>query len=289
MIDFVEGAKTTMLVLKRLAAIAAAMTPGLLTSGPALAGLGQPSPWQLGLQQPVTPVMGDIIWFHDFLLWIITAIAGFVLLLLVIVIVRFNARSNPTPSRTTHNTLLEVAWTLVPVVILVAIAVPSFKLLFLQQTIPPADVTVKATGKQWYWSYSYPDSKFEFDSLMLQDKDRKADQPRLLAVDNAMVVPVNKVVRVQVIGAEVIHSFAVPSFGIKIDAVPGRLNETWFKAEREGVYYGQCSELCGRDHAYMPIEVRVVSEKEYTAWLEQAKQKYANEDSPRATTLAAAQ
>jgi cytochrome c oxidase subunit 2 len=290
MIDFVEGARTTMLVLKRLAAIAAAMTPGLLTSGPALAaGLGQPSPWQLGLQQAVTPVMGDIIWFHDFLLWIITVIAGFVLLLLVIVIVRFNARSNPTPSRTTHNTLLEVAWTLVPVVILVAIAVPSFKLLFLQQTIPPADVTVKATGKQWYWSYSYPDSKFEFDSLMLQDKDRKADQPRLLAVDNAMVVPVNKVVRVQVIGAEVIHSFAVPSFGIKIDAVPGRLNETWFKAEREGVYYGQCSELCGRDHAYMPIEVRVVSEKEYTAWLEQAKQKYADEDSPRATTLAAVQ
>jgi cytochrome c oxidase subunit 2 len=290
MIDFVEGARTTMLVLKRLAAIAAAMTPGLLTSGPSLAaGLGQPSPWQLGFQQPVTPVMGDIIWFHDFLLWIITAIAGFVLLLLVIVIVRFNARSNPSPSRTTHNTLLEVAWTLVPVVILVAIAVPSFKLLFLQQTIPPADVTVKATGKQWYWSYSYPDSKFEFDSLMLQDKDRKADQPRLLAVDNAMVVPVNKVVRVQVIGADVIHSFAVPSFGIKIDAVPGRLNETWFKAEREGVYYGQCSELCGRDHAYMPIEVRVVSEKEYTAWLEQAKQKYANEGSPRATTLAAAQ
>ena len=290
MIDFfVEGARTTMLVLKRLAAIAAAMTPGLLASGLAQADLGQPSPWQLGFQQAATPVMGNIIWFHDFLLWIITAIAAFVLALLVIVIVRFNARSNPIPSRTTHNTLLEVAWTLLPVVILVAIAVPSFKLLFLQQTIPPADLTVKATGKQWYWSYSYPDSKFEFDSLMLQDKDRKAGQPRLLAVDNAMVVPVNKVVRVQVIGADVIHSFAVPSFGIKIDAVPGRLNETWFKAEREGIYYGQCSELCGRDHAYMPIEVRVVSEKDYTAWLEQAKKKYANEDRPRATTLAAAQ
>jgi cytochrome c oxidase subunit 2 len=213
-----------------------------------------------------------------------------VLLLLLIVIVRFNARSNPTPSRTTHNTLLEVAWTLVPVVILVAIAVPSFKLLFLQQTIPPADLTVKATGKQWYWSYSYPDSKFEFDSLMLQDKDRKPDQPRLLAVDNAMVVPVNKVVRVQVIGADVIHSFAVPSFGIKIDAVPGRLNETWFKAEREGIYYGQCSELCGRDHAFMPIEVRVVSEKDYAAWLDQAKKKYATDDTqPRTMAVAAAQ
>jgi cytochrome c oxidase subunit 2 len=222
MIDFVEGARTTMLLLKRLAAIAAAMTPGLLTSGPALAGLGQPSPWQLGFQQPATPVMENIIWFHDLLLWIITAIAAFVLLLLVIVIVRFNARSNPTPSRTTHNTLLEVAWTLIPVVILVTIAVPSFKLLFLQQTIPPADVTVKATGKQWSWSYSYPDSKFDFDTLLVRDNVLKPGQPRLLAVDNAMVVPVNKVVRVQVIGAEVIHSFAVPSFGIKIDAIPGR-------------------------------------------------------------------
>jgi cytochrome c oxidase subunit 2 len=160
--------------------------------------------------------------------------------------------------------------------------------LFLQQTIPQADITVKATGKQWYWSYSYPDSKFEFDSLMLKDGERKADQPRLLAVDNAMVVPVNKVVRVQVIGSDVIHSFAVPSFGIKIDAVPGRLNETWFKAEREGIYYGQCSELCGRDHAFMPIEVRVVSEKEYAAWLDQAKQKYATDDSQPATTLVAA-
>jgi cytochrome c oxidase subunit 2 len=287
-IDFVEGAKTTMLVLKRLAAFAALTMPAILGAGTAHAAAGQPTPWQLGLQQSVTPVMDNIIWFHDFLLWIITAIAGFVLLLLLIVIVRFNARSNPTPSRTTHNTLLEVAWTLVPVAILVAIAVPSFKLLFLQLAIPEADVTVKATGKQWYWSYSYPDSKFEFDSLMLQDKDRKAGQPRLLAVDNDMVVPVNKVVRVQVIGADVIHAFAVPSFGIKIDAVPGRLNETWFKATREGIYYGQCSELCGRDHAFMPIAVRVVSEREYTAWLDEAKKKYATDDSRPATTLVAA-
>jgi len=278
-----------MLVLKRLAAIAAAIILWLSAGATAMAGLGQPSPWQLGLQQPATPVMENIIWFHNLLLWMITAIAAFVLLLLLIVIVRFNARANPTPSRTTHNTLLEVAWTLVPVAILVFIAVPSFKLLFLELTVPPADITVKATGKQWYWSYSYPDSKFEFDSLMLQDKERKAGQPRLLAVDNAMVVPVNKVVRVQVIGADVIHSFAVPSFGIKVDAIPGRLNETWFKAEREGVYYGQCSELCGRDHAFMPIEVRVVSEKEYAAWLDQAKKKFASDESPPATTLAAAQ
>ena len=173
--------------------------------------MGQPSPWQLGLQQSVTPVMDNIVWFHDFLLYLITAITLFVLVLLLIVIFRFNAKANPVPTKTTHNTLLEVAWTLIPVVILVAIAVPSFKLLFLQTTIPPADVTVKATGKQWYWTYGYPDSKFEFDSLLACDQQRvKCEQPRLLAVDNDMVVPVNKVVRVQVIGADVIHAFAVP-------------------------------------------------------------------------------
>ena len=246
--------------------------------GVAFAGLGQPSPWEFGLQQSASPVMDDIVWFHDFLLWVIAAIALFVLALLVIVMVRFNARANPMPSRTTHNTFIEVIWTVVPVIILVAIAVPSFRLLFYQLKVPQADLTVKATGKQWFWSYSYPDAKFEFDSLMVQDKDLKPDQPRLLAVDNEMVVPVNKVVHVLVTGADVIHSFSVPSFGIKIDAIPGRLNETWFKAEREGMYYGQCSELCGRDHAFMPIAVRVVSEQEYTAWLETAKKKYANDD-----------
>jgi cytochrome c oxidase subunit 2 len=279
---------TTMLVLKRLTALAAMVTPGLLIGGAAFAGSGQPSPWQLGFQQAATPVMENIVWFHDFLLYLIVAITLFVLALLVIVMVRFNARANPTPSRTTHNTLLEVMWTLVPVIILVTIAVPSFKLLFLELTVPPADVTVKATGKQWYWSYSYPDAKFEFDSLMLKDNERKADQPRLLAVDNELVVPVNKVIRVQVIGSDVIHAFAVPSFGIKIDAIPGRLNETWFKATREGVYYGQCSELCGRDHAFMPIAVRVVSDRDYTAWLDQAKKKYANDDNWPATNLVAA-
>jgi cytochrome c oxidase subunit 2 len=277
-----------MRMLKRLAAVIAATTWLGAAAGPALASMGQPSPWQLGLQQAASPVMENIIWFHDFLLYLITAISLFVLALLVIVVVKFNARANPIPTKTTHNTLLEVAWTLIPVIILAAIAVPSFKLLFLQTRIPPADVTVKAIGKQWYWSYNYPDDKFEFDSLMLQDKDRKPDQPRLLAVDNEMVVPVNKTVRVQVIGADVIHAFAVPSFGIKIDAVPGRLNETWFKATREGVYYGQCSELCGKDHAFMPIAVRVVSEKDYAAWIDQAKKKYAVNDGERPVTVAAA-
>jgi cytochrome c oxidase subunit 2 len=256
-----------------IAAAAAGATLALPMS--AMAGLGQPSAWQFGLQQSASPIMDNIIWFHDFLLYIITAITLLVLALLVIVIVRFNARSNPVPSKTTHNTLLEVAWTVIPVIILVSIAVPSFRLLFAQTTIPPADVTIKATGKQWFWSYSYPDNGFEFDSLMLQDADRKPDQPRLLAVDNEVVVPVNKVVRVQVIGADVIHAFAVPSFGVKIDAVPGRLNETWFRATREGVYYGQCSELCGKDHAFMPITVRVVNDRDYAAWLDQAKKKFA--------------
>jgi len=244
----------------------------VLASGAAFAELGQPSPWEYTLQPAASPVMENIRWFHGVLLTIITIITLFVLGLLITVMVKFNARSNPVPSRTTHNTLIEVAWTLIPVLILVGIAVPSFRLLFLQLDLPKADLTVKATGKQWYWSYAYPDNgKFEFDSLMAQDK-----QPRLLGVDNEMVVPVGKVIRVQTTGADVIHSFAVPAFGIKIDAIPGRLNETWFKAEKTGMYYGQCSELCGKDHAFMPIAVRVVTDQEFTAWVEDAKKKFAS-------------
>ena len=240
--------------------------------GSAFAELGQPAPWEYKLQEAASPVMENITWFHNFLTVLITLITVFVLVLLVMVVVKFNAKANPVPSRTTHNTLIEVAWTLIPVLILVAIAVPSFRLLFLELDVPKADVTIKATGKQWYWSYAYPDNgKFEFDSLMAQDK-----QPRLLGVDNEMVVPVNKVIRVQTTGADVIHSFAVPAFGIKIDAIPGRLNETWFKATKVGMYYGQCSELCGKDHAFMPIAVRVVSDQDFVAWVETAKKKFAS-------------
>jgi len=279
-----------MLVFKRLTALAVTGLVLLTGAKAAMAGLGQPSPWQIGLQQSATPVMDNITWFHDFLLIIITAITAFVLVLLLIVMARFNARTNPVASRTTHNTLLEVAWTIVPIVILLVIAVPSFKLLFLQLNLPAADMTVKATGKQWYWSYSYPDhGKFEFDSLMLKADELKPDQPRLLSVDNDMVVPVNKTVHVIVTGADVIHAFAVPSFGIKIDAIPGRINETWFKATREGVYHGQCSELCGKDHAFMPITVRVVSEQAFAAWVEDAKKKYARDEMLPATNVAAAQ
>jgi cytochrome c oxidase subunit 2 len=279
-----------MLVFKWLTALAVTVFAIGAGTGAALAQLGQPAPWQLGLQHAATPVMENIIWFHDYLLYFIAAITAFVLLLLVVVMVRFNARANPTPSRTTHNTLVEVLWTIVPIVILILIAIPSFKLLFFQLNLPPADITVKATGKQWYWSYSYPDNgKFEFDSLMLKAGELKQDQPRLLAVDNEMVVPVNKTVHVITTGADVIHSFAVPSFGIKIDAIPGRINETWFKATREGVYYGQCSELCGKDHAFMPIAVRVVSEQAFAAWVEESKKKYARDETVAPTNVAAVQ
>src|SRR6201990_2398718 len=243
----------------------------LVTCGAAFAELGQPAPWEYKLQEAASPVMENITWFHNFLFVLITVITLFVLGLLIAVVVKFNAKANPVPSKTTHNTLIEVAWTLIPVLILVSIAVPSFRLLFLELDVPKADLTIKATGKQWYWSYAYPDNgKFEVDSLMAQDK-----QPRLLGVDNEMVVPVNKIVRVQTVGADVIHSFAVPAFGIKIDAIPGRLNETWFKATKTGMFYGQCSELCGKDHAFMTIAVRVVSDQEFAEWVETAKKKFA--------------
>jgi cytochrome c oxidase subunit II len=272
----------------RLTALAVAAGAVLVSAGAALAALGHPVPWQMDLQESATPVMDDIASFHFFLLWVIAAISVFVMALLGIVIVRFNARANPTPSRTTHNTPIEILWTILPVVILVVIAVPSFRLLFLELDVPKPDLTIKATGKQWFWSYSYPDNGFEFDSLMVQEKDLKPGQPRLLAADNEMVVPVNKVVHVLVTGADVIHSFTVPSFGIRMDAVPGRVNETWFKATIEGEYYGQCSELCGKDHSFMPIAVRVVKQNEFDAWAVDAKKKYAGADSVPPNTVAAA-
>ena len=275
-------------VFSRLSTYAVTIGALLGSAATALAAPGQPSSWALGLQEAASPVMADITWFHNFLLVLITAITVFVLALLLIVMIRFNARANPNPSRTTHNALIEVVWTITPVVILLAIAVPSFRLLFLELDAPKADLTVKATGKQWYWSYNYPDNgNFEFDSILVEDKDLKPDQPRLLTVDNEMVVPVNKVVHVLVTGADVIHSFAVPSFGIKIDAVPGRLNDTWFKATSEGRFHGQCSELCGKDHAFMPITVRVVNDAEFAAWVAQEK-KNAGLDRAAPTTLAAA-
>lgn len=266
----------------------AALAAIVLANAPALAGTGMPSPWQINLQGAATPVAEFIHWFHDWVNIIIFSVTIFVLALLVYVVFRFNEKKNPVPSKTTHNALIEVVWTVIPVLILVVIAIPSFRLLKLQLEVPQADMTIKVTGKQWYWSYEYAqdNGNFGFDSLMLDEKARAeaissnkiaaAEAPRLLAVDNEAVVPVGKIVRVQVTGADVIHKFTVPSFGIKIDAIPGRLNETWFKAEREGIYYGQCSFICGQNHAYMPIAFRVVSPERYAAWLNEAKQKFAN-------------
>src|SRR3954453_688864 len=272
--------------LARLSVMAALL--GLGATAAIAAGTGQPEPWQIAMQNPVTDLARGAHRFHTWLVWIITAISLFVLALLVAIIVKFNEQANPSPSRTTHNTMLEVAWTIVPVLILVAIAIPSFRLLRAQLIIPKGDVVVKAIGHAWYWEYEYPADQggFKFDSNMLETKDIKPGQVRLLAVANELVVPIGKVVRVQTTAADVIHSWAVPSFGFKLDAIPGRLNEMWFKANREGVYYGQCSELCGNGHPYMPIAVRVVSEDAYRAWVENAKKKFPRIDGG-ATRLAA--
>jgi cytochrome c oxidase subunit 2 len=248
------------------AAVAAAV---LAWSGSAFA---MPYNYQLGMQPAASPVMERIESFHTLLLYIITAISVFVALLLIWIVIRYNQRANPTPSKTHHNTLLEVAWTIIPVIILVIIAIPSFKLLYYEAEIPKPDLTIKVIGKQWFWTYEYPAQKFTFDSEVLtDDQDKAAGKPRLLGVDNAVYVPVNKVVEIVTTGADVIHSWAVPQFGVKMDAVPGRLNHTWFKATQTGVFYGQCSELCGVNHDAMPIEVHVVSDAEYAAWLAAAR------------------
>ena len=239
----------------------------------------QPVDWQLGFQKAASETMRDIVNFHDkLLLPIIIAISVFVLFLMVYACIRFRASANPVPSKRTHNVAVEVLWTLIPCLILIVMAVPSFKILYKQDAIPKADITVKAIGYQWYWGYEYPDENIFFDSYMIETKDLKENEPRLLAVDNELVVPVNKVVKVMITANDVLHAWALPSFGVKRDAVPGRINETWFKAEKVGTYYGQCSELCGIKHAFMPITVKVVTEEEYEDWLSEAKEKFAKEE-----------
>ncbi|MER2194332.1 cytochrome c oxidase subunit II [Methylobacterium brachiatum] len=257
-----------------LAALGALLTP---TSGALAAGFGQPVPWEMSRQIPVTENARDILSFEIGLHWLSLAISVFVLALILWCVFRFNEKTNPTPSRTTHNTAIEIAWTIVPVLILVAVAIPSFRLLRTQLADPKADMIVKVIGHAWYWSYEYPQTEagggFTFDANIDEDK-----QPRLLQTDNEMVVPLGKIVKIQVTAADVLHSWAMPAFGFKIDAVPGRLNQMWFRADKEGTFHGQCSELCGQRHAYMPIVVRVVSEQAYADWLKEAKTKYARID-----------
>ena len=239
----------------------------------------QPKEWQLGFQDAASEGMRDIVNFHNnLLLPIIIAISVFVLFLMIYTCVRFRASANPVPSKRTHNVTVEILWTLIPCLILIVMAVPSFKILYKQDTIPKVDVTVKAVGYQWYWGYEYPDENIIFDSYMIETKDLKENQPRLLTVDHQVVVPVNKVVKVLITANDVLHAWALPSFGVKRDAVPGRINETWFKAEKIGTYYGQCSELCGIKHAFMPINVKVVSDEDYQEWLAEARVKFAKEE-----------
>jgi cytochrome c oxidase subunit II len=260
--------------------LTAAVVGGLAAALPAFAwaAAGQPEPWQMNLQDPVTPVAEFITTFHNYLTVVITLITLFVLGLLIYVMVKFNAKANPVPSKTTHHVGLEIAWTVIPVLILVAIAIPSFRLLYLERNIPPADITIKAIGNPgWNWTYEYPDlgvdetgvAKVSFTANLLPKEKAEAEgKPYLLASDTPVIVPVNKIVKMIITSdpAGIIHAWTIPSFGMKIDAIPGRLNEDWFQATREGVYYGQCSELCGKEHAFMPIEVWVVAEDKYIAW-----------------------
>jgi len=274
---------------KILSTVAVFLVTLLSGGGVALAdGIYKAKPDQLGFMEPATQVMRDIVSFHDGLLIMCIGVCLFVLILMLYIFIKFNAKANPTPSKTTHHTGLEVVWTILPIIILLVIAVPSFRLLYLQDVIPEADLTVKAIGNQWYWTYEYPDhGDFSFDSVMLTDEEAAAaGHPRLLGTDTHIVVPVNKTVRMIITASDVLHAWAIPAFGVKIDAVPGKLNETWFKAEREGMYYGQCSELCGKDHGFMPIMVEVVSEEKYNAWIEMAREEYAANETDNLTRVA---
>jgi len=259
----------------------AAGVTGLIAGVAVPAWAGAPRDWQMGLQDAASPTMERISAFHDLLLVIITGITIFVLALLLYVMYRFSEKRNPTPSKTTHNTLIEVLWTTIPVVILVVIAIPSFKLLYYADRVEEADMTIKAIGRQWYWSYEYPDNgNFTFDAFLVADEDLEEGQLRLLETDNRVIVPVNTKIRLLITASDVLHSFALPALGVKLDAVPGRINETWMEVTREGTFYGQCSEICGTGHAFMPIVVEAVSKERFDAWVEQAKEEFAQVDEP---------
>jgi cytochrome c oxidase subunit 2 len=273
------GSNATKASISALAVgLAASKTAAQASEGQVFGG---PSPGEIGFLPTVSQNGDDIVWLHNWILLPVTiGISLLVLGLIAYIVYRFNETANPTPSRRTHNGLLEFTWTVMPALVLVVIAVPSFRLLAEQLIIPAPDLTLKVTASQWHWNYGYPKSEggFSFDSLYVEDKDLKPGEPRLITADHPMVVPINKVIEVDVISQDVIHSFSVPSFGVKIDAIPGRLNKYWFKAEREGIYYGQCSNICGIDHAFMPINVRVMNEPDYEAWFAEAKKQFASSD-----------
>ncbi|MCZ8124147.1 MAG: cytochrome c oxidase subunit II [Magnetospirillum sp.] len=247
-------------------------------AGAALAA--QPQPWQLGMQPSASPIKDFIASFHNMLLVIITLITIFVLALLLYTMVRFRASANPNPSKTAHHTLLEVVWTAVPILILAVIAIPSFKLIYFADKAPDAEFTLKVTGRQWYWNYQYPDhGDFQFDSYMVQDSDLKPGQARLLEVDNRVVVPVGAKIRVTLHGADVIHSWFVPALGVQKYTMPGRINEVWMMVDRPGVYYGQCNQICGINHAYMPIAIEAVDRATFDRWTAEAKRRFAQDGS----------
>ena len=271
---------------KALVALSAFITTGLIGGGMAVAQVAEE--WQLGFQDAATPVMERIISFNNVLLWICIVISAFVFILLMIIVFRFNRKRNPEPKKWSHNTLIEIVWTVVPVAILVAIAIPSLRLLYYQDRAADAEMTIKAIGHQWYWSYEYPDigEDITFDAVMIPDEEIGEGQHRLLETDERVIVPVNTTVRMLITADDVIHSWAIPAFGVKLDGIPGRINETWFRATKEGVFYGQCSELCGTNHAFMPIAVEVVSKEAYAEWVEFAKEEYAQSDSDDPARLA---
>ena len=268
----------SMRVFRRLLAAIVYFTAALALAAPAFAQeLGLPRPWQIGFQAAAGPIKREIIDLHNLVLVIITLITLFVGGLLVWVMVRYNAQRNPVPSRTSHNTIVEIAWTVIPVLILIVIAIPSFRLVYYQDRTLDADLTVKVTGHQWYWEYTYPDKgNIDFSSYIIPDNQLQPGQHRMLDVDNQLVVPAGKNIRVLTTSSDVIHSFFVPSLGVQRYAIPGRTIETWFKADQPGVYYGECNQVCGQNHSRMPIVVRALSEPDFEAWLEQAKTKYSD-------------
>ena len=275
-----------MAIIGRIGVLASVLS--LAAGAAGTAGADQPRDWQMGMQPAASTTMERVVDFHNLLLVVITLISVFVVLLLLYVMVRFSERRNPVPSKTTHNTLVEVLWTTIPVIVLVLIAIPSFKLLYYADRVEDADMTLKAVGHQWYWSYEYPDhGDFTFDGIMLSDDERVAGQPRLLATDTFVVLPIDTKIRLLVTADDVLHSFAMPAFGIKLDANPGKINETWMEITREGTYYGQCSEICGAGHSYMPIAIKAVSKAAFDEWAGQAKEEYARTVEPKKSTLVA--